>query len=539
MANRAHKTDSHRKLDLSFGHTTGHQKDQNEQGAVLVMGLFMGIFLVAILYHVIGVGQSAVENELGQSAADSMTYSAAAVKARGMNTIALINLIMATVLAVLVAVRLVEMLLVVAMAVVGVACVVSGGAACGAVVPLAKAEHELHEFSENIEDTVHQILHSLEEVAEVVNHSVPILAEAEAVYISQKEGRPVSRIGAVWPIVDELPTEKGTFEELCEQAGKQVIQVSTFFLPGNLPEKANETIGELLGTMASKFSRYFCGGGDPPRNSHRHEVAYPTKDHTECDNADVMSMLDENTCTTQLCIDCVRAACETCSIRLGDSKFKQAKWKYEQREWIEKINTSGRTQIVQQWPTTSHTEWTAQNPCDNPLECGRPILCETEERETGTRWGADTIKVTQRRYRQLISCIVEEETELVTPNKVDGKDWPKPRVLKNDATRDDFRVWGLALGRNNSSERLDFVGKLYMEKTDDLPNARIHAASAEFLSSTNDLWHLHWYSRLIRFRMPSNNIFSVSGHSQDRQAHQNILQHLGELRKFSDSLMVH
>ena len=75
----------------------------NKSGAVMVMSAFFAIFLAAILYHVIGVGGAALEQQILQDAADASVFSAATANARGMNMLVLINLIMVLALAILVA----------------------------------------------------------------------------------------------------------------------------------------------------------------------------------------------------------------------------------------------------------------------------------------------------------------------------------------------------------------------------------------------------------------------------------------------------
>jgi hypothetical protein len=63
-------------------------------GAVMVMGLFMGLFLVGCLWYMIGIGDSIVFHDRMQEVADSAAFSAAVVHARGMNFLVGINLVM-------------------------------------------------------------------------------------------------------------------------------------------------------------------------------------------------------------------------------------------------------------------------------------------------------------------------------------------------------------------------------------------------------------------------------------------------------------
>jgi len=66
----------------------------DQRGAIMLMGLFMALSLVASLWFLIGIGQAIIFRDRGQEAADAMAFSVAAVDARGMDLIAVINIIM-------------------------------------------------------------------------------------------------------------------------------------------------------------------------------------------------------------------------------------------------------------------------------------------------------------------------------------------------------------------------------------------------------------------------------------------------------------
>ena len=74
----------------------------NENGAMLIMGVFMATFVVAMLYYVAGIGETIVYRERMQDAADSGAMAGAVFLARGMNLIVMMNITLASVFAVLV-----------------------------------------------------------------------------------------------------------------------------------------------------------------------------------------------------------------------------------------------------------------------------------------------------------------------------------------------------------------------------------------------------------------------------------------------------
>ncbi len=67
---------------------------EDERGATMVMGVFMAAMLVGMIYYVWGIGGMVVHRERLQDAADTAVFGAAVVNARGMNLIALMNVIM-------------------------------------------------------------------------------------------------------------------------------------------------------------------------------------------------------------------------------------------------------------------------------------------------------------------------------------------------------------------------------------------------------------------------------------------------------------
>lgn len=70
---------------------------------MMLLGLFMAVFLVGLLYHVISIGQSITYKEKLQDVADSSAFTAGASYARSMNLIGLMNLTQLTGVSVLLA----------------------------------------------------------------------------------------------------------------------------------------------------------------------------------------------------------------------------------------------------------------------------------------------------------------------------------------------------------------------------------------------------------------------------------------------------
>ncbi len=81
---------------------------REDRGAIMIMGTFMGIALIGATWYVIGLGDAFIYRERVQEAADSASFSAAAVHAKGMNFIAAINIIMLVLTALWLVINIIE-----------------------------------------------------------------------------------------------------------------------------------------------------------------------------------------------------------------------------------------------------------------------------------------------------------------------------------------------------------------------------------------------------------------------------------------------
>src|SRR5882724_879226 len=84
-------------LTLNPSHTrtnAGCSLGTDQRGAVMVMGLFLALSLIVCMGCVIGIGDAVLARDHSQEAADSAAFAGAVMHARGMNFIALINLVL-------------------------------------------------------------------------------------------------------------------------------------------------------------------------------------------------------------------------------------------------------------------------------------------------------------------------------------------------------------------------------------------------------------------------------------------------------------
>ena len=81
---------------------------RDDSGAIMVIGVFMAMLVTGFLYYIIGIGNTIIFRERMQDAADAVAFSGAVMHARGMNLIAMINIVMALLVSILFAMRLVQ-----------------------------------------------------------------------------------------------------------------------------------------------------------------------------------------------------------------------------------------------------------------------------------------------------------------------------------------------------------------------------------------------------------------------------------------------
>lgn len=256
----------------------------DEQGALLVMGIFMMLILVSMLYMLIGVGQTLQAREGMQDAADAAAFTSAVFLARGMNLIALINQLMALLVAVLVAIRLAQTFMAMSAATLfslawfyGIT--VPGATAC------QQAAQQLGEVYDDAKDLVMDALEVMHTVQEATSVLVPFVAFGAGAIEAAKEHPPA--LGAFpMPAADSLPVESDDFSVLCGRATQTAITGSIDHITGFLPlpegfEKAKdialEPINAAANAIGSNLSQFLCGEGDskPPPFEHTVDKGYP------------------------------------------------------------------------------------------------------------------------------------------------------------------------------------------------------------------------------------------------------------------------
>lgn len=237
----------------------------SESGAILVVAVFMAVFLSATLLYVVGIAEAVLLRERLQDASDAVALSAASIHARGMNLVVL--------LAVLVALRLVEMLAIFATLLLVAAAFLGAEGALAAVPAVQDVRAGARQAQAALDGPVHACLRALHAAAGVVRDAVPALAEAEAIAMTVPAHRPPADVGFVVLPALALPLADDRFETLCERAGDDVGKVASLPLaPLPLPGSVRDALGDAVAELSSGASRWFCGATGSRRPALTREI---------------------------------------------------------------------------------------------------------------------------------------------------------------------------------------------------------------------------------------------------------------------------
>ncbi len=205
----------------------------NESGAILVIGVFMAVVLVGLLYYVSGMGTTIFHRERMQDAADAVALATAIGHARGMNLIVFINLVMAALVAVVLALKVIEMLLT------GLLLILAAiawffppaGAAIGVVQPAREAVAEVHNAAREIVDAILIVLHLTEQAVMYITPAVSVVAGAATATDAYDD---VVDLAIAIPPRITLPVENDSYDRLCKEAEKMLsdlIKMATDPIP--------------------------------------------------------------------------------------------------------------------------------------------------------------------------------------------------------------------------------------------------------------------------------------------------------------------
>lgn len=248
---------------------------RSERGTVMLPGIFMMLFLVAMLYAVVGLGRTMVLQEGMQDAADASAFSAAILHARGMNLIVLINVIMMILVAVLVAIRLAQTLLTIALTALTVGAFFSFGATATLIPPVTNGVQTLGQAYKTAKSIVLPLLSGLHAVQRATAVVVPWVALADGMIETAKHHPPAKGALAL-PGAIRLPVEPDKLSVLCDRAIEKAASFATSKAGSSVdtPDEDSSSFlsdiieGSIKGLVQPTMD-YLCGDGSekPPKYS--------------------------------------------------------------------------------------------------------------------------------------------------------------------------------------------------------------------------------------------------------------------------------
>lgn len=237
----------------------------NDSGAIVVTGLFACAFLIGALWYLLGIGDAILFKERMQDGADAVAFTPSVIHARGMNLIALINISMAAVLAVLVGAKVTQALLGLATA---AACAAEDYSDCAY---LGDQQEPYQQFVDRVDRSVENINRSLAKTSDTIAKMMPELAARRAAaagraYAPMAEGAFSASISQI-PEGERLglPVEDDEYSNLCHHSGTliDIVFIPTLAHYSDGPRMVATSMvwagGSLAGLVAG--STGFCGGG--------------------------------------------------------------------------------------------------------------------------------------------------------------------------------------------------------------------------------------------------------------------------------------
>ena len=265
---------------------------RGEGGAIMVMGIFMCSCLVGALWYLAGIGDAILLRERAQEAADAMAFSDAALHARGMNLIVLVNLVMACILGVRVALKIARAVCLIAGAVFG-----SLGFLWPPLFALAApcmvAAQTLESIITASREPINQSLQALSVTQDGISTLTPGAARVGSrVMVGDAYEPAVTRVGvAHFGSETSLPIASGSQDKLCKEAGHAAGWLSTWAIGqaglGKIDSDGSTWLGNKFAWVASTSPQYFCELGSATGDPDMSELfAESAKDHCENGSAE-------------------------------------------------------------------------------------------------------------------------------------------------------------------------------------------------------------------------------------------------------------
>jgi hypothetical protein len=499
----------------------------DDRGAIMVMGIFMCSCLVAALWYLAGIGDAILYRERMQEAADAIAFSDAALHARGMNLIVMINLVMAVILSVRVALRVGKLACTVAAAVfTGLGFVQPELWALAA--PAAAAAETLDEVDQASKSVIDGSLEALVLAQDAISIATPGIALSAATAVGDHYAPVVSKHTAYRVsdpfagLVGGLPVEHARPGKLCDEAAGVLSQLETWLVDkasAGILTPVAKLIGVIMEGLVSLDHKYFCdleGGASQPSTAG--ELARGTaercKDLDKLEPQEQKHFLEAEAAWQKKCAE-LGVTCQSRDpkneplpkgIQIGQPGGPDAK---KNRNALERLRLE-RDESVSSLTSLAERKARAQQ----AGESFGSKQCEA--------WALDDAKQRQTDHNDLSKSLGGGGGDNGTSQGTSGIAPMAVKDLRNGSKEGQFI--GGVLGdatRLRKDSRLVRLGTFHAKQTPasvDPPNAELPAwAQAEMFydcaeswtdgacnGGDDAMWHFKWRPRLRRFNQPTD-----------------------------------
>lgn len=185
----------------------------DDRGAIMIIGIFIAVLLVGMMYYVWGIGGSLLHRERMQDAADTAAFGAAVIHARGMNIISLLNIIMAALAAVATALEVIRNIALASAIAATLTCLGCGPwcgyccRACPYVSPYWRSYNTMRNVASRVGDIISNLIDVTRGVSIAVRHGAPLAGQGLVIQYGVSNYSPTTEAGVMFPLWPELPVE--------------------------------------------------------------------------------------------------------------------------------------------------------------------------------------------------------------------------------------------------------------------------------------------------------------------------------------------
>lgn len=426
---------------------------RDEGGNVMVLYVAAALLLVGMLWALIGTGARVIQKETIQSSADAAAFSAAVIKAKGLNIIAFCNLVMALLLAILMLLRLIKGALMVVLGICLASCFnIWGGEALCAMAPTVQQIYQRYsDLLDQIEPRIMDAMKGLSKLERAVDKTFPALSTVEAYRVGTHDHYKAhfgsgTLLTIAWPLpVGKdlgLPTKDGTWDELCDQATNTFDRVLSIALTKiGLPSALAGFFGSAVKMLLTPLKGVLCGsGGSSSSSTVMVDTTENRSDCSQCDSADA-TILHAN-----------------------------------------KITRASDGSIVSLTPGDCKLDYFDSGLCGSTRG---PMFCSN---------GSE--------YQDLNFASCEVKTKKPYDVGSATSDKPLPLDLADDwKSRVNVRAFTILTDSNIAKRRQSVAVASKNKGSAPAFNQMLGMAQAEFYAHNGheDLWHMNWRARLVRF----------------------------------------